>query len=70
MNVFQRSEQNPIRGTIPILKVDSVDEQLRLISKLGGKVIIPASTCPCTNTSFALCADDDGNQFIIKEPTR
>ena len=70
VNVFERSEQNPIRSTIPILKVDSVEEHLRLISSLGGKVIIPGSICPCTKTSFALCADDEGNQFIIKEPSR
>jgi predicted enzyme related to lactoylglutathione lyase len=70
VNVFERSEHNPIRSTIPILKVDSVEEHLRLISSLGGKVIIPESTCPCTNTSFAICADDEGNQFMIKEPIR
>ena len=70
VNVFQRSEHNPIRSMIPILKVDSVEEHLRLISTLGGKVVIPESICPCTNSKFALCADDEGNQFIIKEPTR
>ena len=70
VNVFQKSEHNPIRSTIPILKVDSVEDHLRLISSLGGKVIIPESTCPCTKTSFALCADDQGNQFMIKEPIR
>ncbi len=67
VNVSQRSEHNPIRSTIPILKVDSVEDHLRLISGLGGKVIIPPSVCPCTHTSFALCADHEGNQFLIKE---
>ena len=45
-------------------------EHLRLISTMGGKVIIPESICPCANSKLALCADDEGNQFIIKEPTR
>jgi predicted enzyme related to lactoylglutathione lyase len=69
VNVFQRSAENPITGTIPILKVDSVAECIQLLQSLGGNVIIPESTCPCTMTSFALCADLEGNQFIIKEPT-
>jgi predicted enzyme related to lactoylglutathione lyase len=70
VNVFQRSTVNPITGTIPILKVDSVAECIRLLQSLGGTVIIPESTCPCTMSSFALCSDREGNQFIIKESTR
>jgi predicted enzyme related to lactoylglutathione lyase len=67
---FERSAANPITGTIPILKVDSVGEYIGLLQSLGGSVIIPGSTCPCTTTSFALCTDKEGNQFIIKEPSR
>lgn len=69
VSVFQRSDQNPIQGTIPILRVESVPEYARVIEDIGGKVIIPESVCPCTNASFALCADHEGNQFIIKEAT-
>ena len=70
VNVFQRSPENPIIGSVPILKVDSVSEHIALLQSLGGRVIIPESVCPCTNTSFALCADKEGNQFIFKEPSR
>ena len=70
VTVFERTENNPIHGTIPILKVDSVARQLELLRSLGGNVIIPETTCPCTDTSFALCADTEGNQFILKEPVR
>ena len=70
VTVFQRSSENPITGTIPILKVESVPEYAGFLQSLEGKVIIPASTCPCTMASFALCTDREGNQFIIKEPSR
>lgn len=70
VNVFQRSGENPINGTIPILKVESVAEYVGVVRKLGGKVIIPESVCPCTNAKFSLCTDGEGNQFILKEPTR
>jgi predicted enzyme related to lactoylglutathione lyase len=67
VNVFQRSSANPITGTIPILKVESVPEYSRTVERLGGSVVIPCSTCPCTATSFAVCADAEGNQFVLKE---
>ena len=70
VTVFERSKENPITGSVPILKVGSVAEQLELLRSLGGNVIIPETTCPCTQTSFALCADTEGNQFIVKEPVR
>jgi hypothetical protein len=70
VTVFQRSSDNPITGTIPVLKVESVPAYATFLQGLQGKVIIPESTCPCTMTSFALCTDTEGNQFIIKEPYR
>jgi predicted enzyme related to lactoylglutathione lyase len=70
VNVFQKSEQNPIKGMIPILKVESVAEYMKTVEALGGTVIIPEALCPCTNASFALCTDSESNQFMIKEPTR
>ena len=69
VNVFERSEANPITGMIPILKVNSVPDYLAFLRDLGGNTIIPQSICPCTNTNFAMCQDREGNQFLIKEPT-
>jgi predicted enzyme related to lactoylglutathione lyase len=68
--MFERSAQNPIQGSVPILKVDSVAEYCAVVERLGGRVQIPQSLCPCTETNFALCADREGNQFILKEPVR
>jgi len=69
VNVFEKSAANPIHGTIPILKVDSVKQSLEALEALGGSVVIPETTCPCTDTSFAVCADPGGNQFMFKEAT-
>jgi predicted enzyme related to lactoylglutathione lyase len=67
VTVFERSPGNPIQGTVPVLKVDSVSDYLHQLQSLGASVIIPESVCPCTQTGFALCADREGNQFIVKE---
>ncbi len=69
VSVFERSSSNPISGTIPVLKVDSVADYLTRLESMGAKVIIGESVCPCTQTNFSLCADREGNQFIVKEPT-
>ncbi len=67
VSVFEKSPANPITGTIPVLRVDSVAGALVGLEEAGVKVLIPASICPCTNTHFALCTDPEGNQFIVKE---
>lgn len=67
VNVFEKSDVNPIHGTIPILKVTSVTQSVRTLEELGGSVVIPAATCPCTDTTFAVCADPGGNQLMFKE---
>jgi predicted enzyme related to lactoylglutathione lyase/heme-degrading monooxygenase HmoA len=70
VNVFEKSHVNPIRGTIPILKVASVTQSVRTLEESGGSVVIPAATCPCTDTTFAVCADPGGNQLMFKEAAR
>jgi len=67
VNIFQKSSGNPLQDAIPMLKVDSVEQYQQRISQLGGSVVIPTSTCPCTGASFAVCADANGGQFIVKE---
>lgn len=70
VTVFQRMEGNPIHGTVPVLRVPAVGEYLRVLHGLGATVIIPESVCPCSLQTFALCADREGNQFIIIEPEK
>jgi predicted enzyme related to lactoylglutathione lyase len=68
VNIFQKSDANPLHDTFPTLKVDSVESYQDRIKELGGDVVIPSSICPCTDASFAVCVDVSGNQFMVKEP--
>jgi predicted enzyme related to lactoylglutathione lyase len=68
VNIFAKGENNPLAPIFPTLKVDSVAAYEQKIQALGGRVLIPASTCPCTETLFAVCVDPHGNQFMVKEP--
>ena len=67
VNVFERSDRNPMTGMIPMLKVDSVPNEIKRIESIGGKTVIPTALCPCTNRKFAVCEDAEGNQFMVKE---
>lgn len=68
VNIFAKGENNPLAPIFPTLKVDSVAAYEQKIQALGGRVLISASTCPCTETLFAVCVDPNGNQFMVKEP--
>lgn len=68
VNIFQKTDGNPLQDVFPTLKVDSVEAYQERIRQLGGAVVIPASTCPCTDAAFAICVDVSGNQFMVKEP--
>lgn len=68
VNISQQGEGNPLASIFPTLKVDSVASYIEKIESLGGSVLIPESTCPCTGSPFAVCIDANGNQIMIKQP--
>lgn len=68
VNVLQKQADNPIRGAIPMLKVEAVNEWITKIEAAGGNVVIPQMVCPCTQTYFAVMTDSQGNQMMFKEP--
>jgi predicted enzyme related to lactoylglutathione lyase len=68
VNIFEAGADNPLQDVFPTLKVDSVPGYVEKIQSIGGKVVVPPSTCPCTETAFAIVADDQGNQLMLKEP--
>lgn len=70
VNIFQKMPGNPLADSFPTLKVDSVAAYEQKIKELGGDVLIPANTCPCTGAQFAVCTDCAGNQFMVKESRR
>lgn len=68
VNIFQQGENNPLASMAPTLKVDSVANYIEKVESLGGSVVLPESTCPCTGAPFAVCIDANGSQFMIKQP--
>ena len=68
VNVFQKGAGNPLADSLSTMKVDSAAAYEQKVKELGGSVLIPASTCPCTGALFAICTDVNGQQFMIKEP--
>ena len=68
VNISQKGDGNPLANIFPTLKVDSVQGYIEKIEALGGSVLLPESTCPCTGAPFAVCIDANGSQFMIKQP--
>lgn len=67
VNISQQGENNPLASMFPTLKVDSVASYIEKVEALGGSVLLPESTCPCTGAPFAVCIDANGSQFMIKQ---
>jgi predicted enzyme related to lactoylglutathione lyase len=65
---FQKGEGNPLADSFPTIKVESVAAYQEKVKALGGNVLIPEHSCPCTHMPFAICQDINGNQFMIKQP--
>jgi hypothetical protein len=68
INVLQKQADNPVRGAIPMLKVNSVADFSKKLESMGGKEVLPLMVCPCTNAYAAIWTDAFGNQLLIKEP--
>jgi predicted enzyme related to lactoylglutathione lyase len=60
------SKRQGPQGVINTIDVSSVDEYAGLVTKHGGKVVMPKMPIP-TVGYFALCADTEGNQFGIMQ---
>ena len=68
VGLFQKGEGNPLAESFPTIKVDSVAVYETKVKELGGSVLIPSNSCPCTGAPFAICTDAAGNQVMIKQP--
>ncbi len=56
--------QNPEHKPVNYIAVESVDEYMKKIEALGGKVIVPRMEVPGIGW-WALAVDPEGNQFAI-----
>ena len=67
INVLHKQADNPVRTSIPMLKVNSVAEFSQKLKSMGGSEVLPQMVCPCTDAYFAIWTDAFGNQMLIKE---
>jgi uncharacterized protein len=64
VNGGMMKRQNPEHKPVNYIAVESVDEYIKKIEDLGGKVIVPKMEVPGIGW-WALALDPEGNQFAI-----
>ena len=58
--------QNPEHKPVNYIAVESVDEYVKKIEQLGGRIVVPKMEVPNVGW-WALALDPDGNQFAIMQ---
>jgi predicted enzyme related to lactoylglutathione lyase len=61
----ERPEQKPVN----YISVDSIDESIEKVTKLGGKIISPKQEVPNVGW-IATAVDPEGNQIALLQPQR
>ena len=56
--------QNPEHKPVNYIAVESIDEYIKKIEELGGRVVVPKMEVPILGW-WALALDSEGNQFAI-----
>ena len=60
-------KQNPEHKAVNYIQVESVDEYMKKIESLGGRIVVPKMEVPGIGW-WALALDPEGNQFAILQP--
>jgi hypothetical protein len=60
-------KQNPEHKAVNYINVESVDEYMKKIESLGGRIVVPKMEVPGIGW-WALAVDPEGNQFAILQP--
>jgi uncharacterized protein len=60
-------KQNPDHKAVNYIQVESVDEYMKKIQSLGGRIVVPKMEVPGIGW-WALSLDPEGNQFAILQP--
>ena len=64
VNGGMMKKQNPEHKPVNYIAVESVDEYVKKIEALGGRIVVPKMEVPGIGW-WALSLDPDGNQFAI-----
>jgi predicted enzyme related to lactoylglutathione lyase len=67
VNGGMMKKQNPEHKAVNYIQVESVDEYMKKIESLGGKIVVPKMEVPGIGW-WALALDPEGNQFAILQP--
>jgi len=65
--LYKKTNQNKNMKAISYISVESADEYIKKIEKLGGKIIVPKQEVPQVGWT-AIAVDPEGNQFGILQP--
>jgi predicted enzyme related to lactoylglutathione lyase len=67
VNGGMMKKQNPEHKAVNYIQVESVDEYMKKIESLGGRIVVPKMEVPGIGW-WALALDPEGNQFAILQP--
>jgi len=67
--LYKKTKQAKDMKPIMYIQVESADEYIEKIKKLGGKIILPKQEVPHVGWT-AIAVDPEGNQFGIMQPIR
>jgi len=67
--LYKKTKETKDMKPIIYISVESADEYIEKIKKLGGKIIVPKQEVPQVGWT-AIAVDPEGNQFAILQPIR
>lgn len=65
--LFQKAPQQEGMKQVNYIAIESIDESLKDVEKLGGKVLVPKQQVPTVGW-IAVAMDPEGNQFGLLQP--
>jgi predicted enzyme related to lactoylglutathione lyase len=65
--LFQKEPQNENVKQVNYIAIESIDEHIKKVEKLGGKILVPKQQVPTVGW-IAVAQDPEGNQFGLLQP--
>jgi predicted enzyme related to lactoylglutathione lyase len=65
--LFQKAPEQEGMKAVNYITIESIDESLKKVEKLGGKILVPKQQVPTVGW-IAVAVDPEGNQFGLLQP--
>ena len=65
--LFQKAPEQEGMKPVNYIAIESIDESLKKVEKLGGKIVVPKQQVPTVGW-IAVAVDPEGNQFGLLQP--